>query len=74
MFRKAAVPGGNQGRVAYFRRMERKVFSLEESSGAFSGTATADIVYVQMTRICRRVVSDGCPVGRNGGKLERKRS
>ena len=38
---------GGQGRVAYFRRMERKVFSLEESSGAFSGTAVADMVCVQ---------------------------
>ena len=26
---------------AYFRRMERKVLSLDESSGAFSGVAAA---------------------------------
>jgi hypothetical protein len=58
--------------------MERKVFSLEESSGAFSGTAMADMVYVQVTRICReeRVKSELVrtgPVERNGGKLEKRR-
>ena len=50
MFAQGSGAGGkDQGRVAYFRRMERKVFSLEESSGAFSGTAMADMVYVQVT-------------------------
>ena len=35
---------------AYFRRMERKVFSLDESSGAFSGVAAAveDMVSVSV--------------------------
>jgi hypothetical protein len=33
--------------------MERKVFSLEESSGAFSGTAVADMLCVQARRIRR---------------------
>lgn len=28
----------------YFRKIERKVFSLEESSGVFSGTTVADMV------------------------------
>jgi hypothetical protein len=36
--------GGRETGVVYFRRMERKVFSFEESSGAFSGTAVADMV------------------------------
>lgn len=45
---RSAGGAGSQERVAYFRRMERKVFSLEESSGAFSGTAVADMVCVQV--------------------------
>lgn len=32
------------GDQAYLRKMERKVFSLEESSGAFSGMAVDDMV------------------------------
>lgn len=32
------------GDQTYLRKMERKVFSLEESSGAFSGTAVDDMV------------------------------
>jgi hypothetical protein len=28
----------------YFRKIERKVFSLEESSGVFSDTTVADMV------------------------------
>lgn len=37
-------PSGKLGDQTYLRKMERKVFSLEESSGAFSGTAVDDMV------------------------------
>jgi len=31
-------------RIAYLRRMDKKVFNLDDSSGVFSATATDDIV------------------------------
>lgn len=41
---ECAFVRAGKGKVAYFRRMERKVFNFEESSGAFSGTAVVDIM------------------------------
>ena len=46
---------GSEGN-AYFRRMERKVFNLDESSGAFSGVVAAvdDMVRVVEDVACNQ--------------------
>lgn len=41
---RGVVRVGNGSVCAYFRRIERKVFSLDDSSGAFSGVGVDDIV------------------------------
>lgn len=45
---------------AYFRRMERKVFSLEDSSGAFSGVVAVDDI--------AEATVDGDGANANGGR------
>jgi hypothetical protein len=43
----------------YFRKIERKVFSLEESSGVFSGTTVADMVSSGAGRNREALYSEG---------------